>query len=1190
MTSDKRTRGNFTPPNLPAAVKRSKPLRGTARREFRNFVEDLSDCLSDKTAKNHSAVPKTSNILMLHTRHRLLIITIAVLAQVAFISDRASAFSYGVNLILNGNAEAGGNSSVGNSVPVPNWVTSSAFTVIPYNAAGGYPTSGGPGPADRAVQFFGGGNAATSTATQEIDLAANAADINQGNVTFELSGYFGGFSSDNDNARLSATFFNGATSLSIVTVGHATAKDRANATGLILRRGSGIVPQNATRVVITQTMTRLNGNSNDGYADSLSFICNLKAGSQTTAETFAGNGTRASATGPWSDSAHWTPAQVPNNFGNQFFDATIMGLTLSGKLSNEDRTITRRFGAARLDISATVTNLTLMDAGLTDDGFAGSNGENMLSVTGSTTDLSLQNQTLDSFTDTPGFTIQTRAGGADAILSLGRFTNFSGNTLSATRLTLFSQGPAATVQFNGADIVTLSNTSITLTGSNVHIIDEVGNDALRHLAVIGTGAALSVAALDFATGGDLTINGALGVNDNGLNASFTVSGSLTNFDPATKTLTGGSISVRDDISGTANVIFRFNGADIVNNASSIGLSTPTAKIVDQNGLDALRNFAHNLAAGTVGFTDHNFTSAGAFTNDGSLTVNGQNLPTVFTVNGSLTNFDPATRTLRGSVYRLFGSSSKPSATATLAFNGADIVHNAADVTLGSGGTILDQGSNNGLRNFVDNAKSGTFTLLGQSFAAPADFTNAGAVFLANFDPSLVFSVAGGHSYIQTGGETSLGDSVMTAANVQIQGGIIHHGGTINGNVNVQRGTIAPTSGGGGGFVILGGFAIVVPGSYLIPGPDSMTINGNLALGADAHYSMVIRNNTAGEFDTMNVSGSATFGGTLEVLLVNGFVPQAGDSFTVLTAGPPITGAFTNAPNGSRFPTTDGRGSFIATYSDNHLVLSNFQTKPPDQLLNISTRMRVLTGDNVLIAGFIITGTDPKKVIIRGLGPSLGAVGVQGALTDTTLELHQGSSTLATNDDWKIKADGSSQQADIEATTIPPSNDKESALAATLNPGAYTAILAGKNQTVGIGVVEVYDLNQAANSKLANIATRGFVDSGDNAMIGGFIVGGAGGGAAKVIIRGLGPSLGSVGVQGALTDTILELHDNNGATIATNDNWKDSQEGEIQATTIPPSNDLDSAIVRTLVPGNYTAVLRGVNNGTGIGLVEVYNLN
>jgi hypothetical protein len=1120
------------------------------------------------------------------TRHRVLTLSLALLAFSCLLQQRADAFSYGVNLILNGNGDVDAGSPSGAHVSVSNWTTSSAFTVIPYSAGNGYPGPGDPGPGDRGNNFFAGGNgAAVSTATQNIDLSANANDINQGNVIFELLGYFGGFSSDNDNARLSATFFNGNTSLGIVTVGHATAKDRGNATGLILRRGSGIVPVNATRVVITQTMTRISGNSNDGYADSLSFICNLKAGSQTTAETFSGNGTGTDATGPWSDSNHWLSAHVvPNNAGNNFFDVTIMGLTVSGKLSNEDRIITRRVGAAKLDISATVSNLTLIDAGLTNDGFTTA-GENLLTVTGTTTDNSLQNQTGDNFTQTPGFTVQTRTGGADAILSLGHFTNFSGNTLSMTRLTLFAQGPAATVQFNGADIVTLSNTSITLTGSNAHIIDEVGNDALRHLAVIGTSAALSIGATDFVTGGNLTINGGVGLLDNGLDTSFTVTGALTNFDPATRTLSGGSIGVQTFLSATANVIFRFNGADIVNNASSISITSPTAKIVDQNGLDAFRNFAHNLAAGVVSFTDHNFSSVGAFTNDGTLTVNAQSLPTAFTINGPLTNLDSAAKTLTGGVFRIFGSFSNASATGTLRFNGADIVHNAADLTLGGAATIVDQSSNNGVRNFVDNTKTGTFSLLGQSFAAPTDFTNAGALFISNFDPSQVFSVAGGHSYIQTGGETSLGDSVMTAANVLIQGGIIHHGGTINGNVNVSRGTIAPTSGGGGGDVDLSGAGIiVVPGSYLIPGPDTMTINGNLALAADAHYSMVIRNNTAGEFDTMTVSGSATFGGTLDVTLVNHFVPQPNDSFTVLTAGPPITGAFTNAPNGSRFPTTDGSGSFIATYSDNHLVLSNFVTKPPDQLLNISTRMRVLTGDNVLIAGFIITGTDQKKVIIRGLGPSAG---VQGALTDTTLELHQGNNTLATNDNWKINDQtGQSQQAEIEATTIPPKNDLESALVATLNPGNYTAILASKNQTTGIGVVEVYDLNQSANSKLANISTRGFVDTGDNVMIGGFIVGGTGGGAAKVIVRAIAPSLP---LSGTLPDPTLELHDGNGTTIASDDNWKDSQQGDVQSTTIPPTNDLESAIVRTLVPGNYTAIVRGVNNTTGIAVVEVYNL-
>ena len=207
-----------------------------------------------------------------------------------------------------------------------------------------------------------------------------------------------------------------------------------------------------------------------------------------------------------------------------------------------------------------------------------------------------------------------------------------------TRLTLFSQGPAATVQFNGADVVTLSHTSITLTGSNAHIIDEVGNDALRHLAVIGPNAALSVGALDFATGGNLTINGGIVVTDNGLDASFTVTGSLTNFDPATKTLTGESIGGgNDDISLRQGEECDFSGStarDIVNNASSLSLTCSHQQ--DRRSewpLMRCATSAHNLAAGIGAFSRQTaiFSASGAFTNDGSLTVNGQSLPTVFTV-------------------------------------------------------------------------------------------------------------------------------------------------------------------------------------------------------------------------------------------------------------------------------------------------------------------------------------------------------------------------------------------------------------------------------------------------------------------------------------------------------------------------------------------------------------------------------
>jgi hypothetical protein len=181
-----------------------------------------------------------------------------------------------------------------------------------------------------------------------------------------------------------------------------------------------------------------------------------------------------------------------------------------------------------------------------------------------------------------------------------------------------------------------------------------------------------------------------------------------------------------------------------------------------------------------------------------------------------------------------------------------------------------------------------------------------------------------------------------------------------------------------------------------------------------------------------------------------------------------------------------------------------------------------------------------------------------------------------------------QVAEIQATGIAPLNEFESAIVATLAPGAYTAIVAGATDTPGIGLAEVYDLGPAAiPTKLANISTRGLVQTGDDVMIGGFIIGNQ---TSQVLVRAIGPSLSAVGVSGALADPMLELHDGNGVLLASNDNWRSDQEAEIEATTIPPDNDLESAILRTLGPGAYTAIVGGVNNTTGVGLVEAYNLD
>jgi N-acetylneuraminic acid mutarotase len=257
--------------------------------------------------------------------------------------------------------------------------------------------------------------------------------------------------------------------------------------------------------------------------------------------------------------------------------------------------------------------------------------------------------------------------------------------------------------------------------------------------------------------------------------------------------------------------------------------------------------------------------------------------------------------------------------------------------------------------------------------------------------------------------------------------------------------------------------------------------------------------------------------------------------------------------------------------------------PSPQLLNVATRLKVLNGDNVLIGGFIITGSEPKKVLILGIGPSLSQF-FSGSLSDPTLELYQGNTLLQMNDNWKTN-----QQAEVQATGAPPSNDLESAIVRTLAPGSYTAILRGKGNATGIGVVQAYDLNQAANSKFGNIATRGFVDSGDNAMIGGFIIGPASGVSTTVAVRAIGPSLTNFGVSGALPDPTVELHDGNGATIAFNDNWADDANQASVPQSLKPGDPHESALYRVLPSGNYTAVMRGTGNSTGIGLIEVYNV-
>jgi hypothetical protein len=298
-----------------------------------------------------------------------------------------------------------------------------------------------------------------------------------------------------------------------------------------------------------------------------------------------------------------------------------------------------------------------------------------------------------------------------------------------------------------------------------------------------------------------------------------------------------------------------------------------------------------------------------------------------------------------------------------------------------------------------------------------------------------------------------------------------------------------------------------------------------------------------------------------------------------TPTPPPTATPTSTPGGTSTPTAT-------------------PTSTPGNLGNVSTRLQVGTGNNVLFAGFIIQGSGSKTLLIRSAGPSLTQFGVPGAMGNPQLELHDANNTIGINDNWQTTQLGgvitSDQVAAIQNSGAAPSDPAEPAIIATLPAGSYTAIVKGVGDTQGVATVEVYDLSPNNGAILANISTRGFIQTGDNVMIGGFIIVGQ---SAKVIIRATGPSLIPFGINNALTNPRLELHDANG-TLAMNNDWQTTQlfgiitsdqAAAIQSSGLAPSNPAESAIIATLAPGNYTAIAQGVNSEIGVGVVEVFAL-
>ena len=302
-----------------------------------------------------------------------------------------------------------------------------------------------------------------------------------------------------------------------------------------------------------------------------------------------------------------------------------------------------------------------------------------------------------------------------------------------------------------------------------------------------------------------------------------------------------------------------------------------------------------------------------------------------------------------------------------------------------------------------------------------------------------------------------------------------------------------------------------------------------------------------------------------------------------TVSPSPSASASPSPSVSPSPSATISPSPSATVSPSPSATAS--PTPTPALGNISTRLSVGTGDNVLIAGFIVEGPtgSTKKVLIRGLGPTLSRFGVPSVLPDPFLTLHKADKSTSTNDNWRIGPYTSQIPPGFE-----PGDDRESVIVETLSPGLYSAILEGANGESGVGLAEVYDIDSSSPAHLANLSTRGVAGTKDDAIIGGVVVSGSS--ALKLVIRAIGPSLTQFGVTGALADPSLELHDRDGAVITTNDNWPDSpQAAEIQSEGLAPNDTRESAISVSLTPGNYTAIVRGVNGGTGVGLVECYRI-
>lgn len=405
---------------------------------------------------------------------------------------------------------------------------------------------------------------------------------------------------------------------------------------------------------------------------------------------------------------------------------------------------------------------------------------------------------------------------------------------------------------------------------------------------------------------------------------------------------------------------------------------------------------------------------------------------------------------------------------------------------------------------------------------------------------------------------------------------------------VNNGTLTPTSvaispGGllsGDGSVLgdVESAGQIAPGNPL----GTLAIARNLTQNAAGKLVFAISGASTGAQSHLSITGDAMIDGTVEVRFTDGFIPVQGQVFELIDVSGTVSGSFAQVI----FPDLRSGFQFSAQFvSGRYQITALNNGAPAAGLLNISTRGQVGVNDDVLIAGFIVTGTTDKQVLIRGLGPSLAANGISPTdlLVDPILELRdEAGALISSNDNWMNSPE---RQAIIDSM-LAPGDDREAAISMTLAPGSYTAILRGVGNGTGLGIVEVYNLSPDPDSSLANISTRGLVNTGDQVLIGGFIVDDQN---ASVLLRGLGPSLQPAGVDDALVNPTLEVHDSNGDLIASNDDWQQSDEAIIQNTGLAPLFPEESAVLTTLGPGAFTAILSGADESSGVGLLEIYNL-